>query len=1193
MFDIRSRCPTITSPYSSRNSTLPDQLSHSIEPILPNSAKRPVRWSHLFGAALSLAAAQASKQHDGLLVVALANSRQVQIAAEELAFFLGNAQGDEVDNDVHVFPEWETLAYDVFSPHQDIISSRLKLLSALPKMQGSILLTTTESLLQRLPPLDFVLAHSFTLKTKEHINIDKLRLQLQDVGYHNVSQVLEQGEFAIRGGLIDVFPMGASRPFRLDLFDDEIESIRYFDPETQKSTDTTADINLLPAREVPLTESGIRHFRRRFREQFAGDPSKQHIYTEVSEGRTAPGIEFYLPLFFEETATLFDYLPDNSLLLLEGSHQDTVSAISAQIKDRYEARKDDNSRQILPPNLLYLDQSECAQQLSTFKHITHFGSTDKNADWYAPCKPPQDFPVQARTEQPYQAIAAHLHAAKHPVLLAVETAGRREALEGVLLDHDLIAEVQNSWQGFVNQPCSLGIIVGDMARGLHLDTPEIELITESQLYGEKVLQRRQRAQHSSHDPEAIIRSLAELQMGAPVVHIDHGVGRYQGLQVLDMNEHSEEFLVISYHDNDKLFVPIQSLQLISRFVGGDPELAPLHKLGSGVWERAKNKAQQKSYDVAVELLQMQAARQARSGIAFEVPQKDYQLFADRFGFEETHDQQRAIDEVMGDLISTAPMDRLVCGDVGFGKTEVALRAAFVAAANSKQVVMLVPTTLLAQQHFETFQNRFADMPISVGLLSRFSSKKETTDLLEKMKSGQPDIVIGTHRLIQDDIAFHNLGLIIIDEEHRFGVRQKEKLKRLRNEVDILTLTATPIPRTLNMTMSGLREISIIATPPEQRLAIKTFVMDYDETVIREACLREIHRGGQMYFVHNEVKTIQRMAEELTNLLPEAKIAFAHGQMGEMQLEQIMRDFYHQRFNILVATTIIESGIDVPSANTIIINRADKFGLAQLHQLRGRVGRSHHQAFAYLLVPERKYISKDAGKRLTAIEQLDTLGAGFSLASHDLEIRGAGELLGETQSGLIDDVGFNLYTEYLNRAIKAIQKTSDKSGADVIDHTQQAANLDAPLPTEISMGVAALFPDSYLSDIHLRLVMYKRIASAQNAEELKELQIESIDRFGLLPDEGKYLFRCTELKLQAMPLGIQKIDVDDEGGKIEFAQHAAVDPVTIIELVQNQPRVFSLQGPTILRINKDLDEIDLRFSFIEQLVQHLTATEGRV
>ncbi len=1151
----------------------------SYQPQLPESSARPIRWSHLFGSGLSWAITQASLTNDGLLCVALADARQVQIIAEELGFFL-STQSETPAVSVHIFPEWETLAYDVFSPHQDIVSSRLSLLSSMPTLDNGILLTTTESLLQRLPPVDFVLAHSFTLATGETIEIEPLRLRLQDVGYHHVNQVLSQGEFAIRGGLIDIFPMGTSRPFRLDLFDNEIESIRYFDPETQKSTDKTQSIKLLPAREVPLTEPGIKHFRRSFREKFEGDPSKQHVYQEVSEGRTTPGIEFYLPLFFEQTATFFDYLPTSTLCIFEGDHQDRVSAISAQIKDRYEARKDDASRKILPPNELYIDQTQYSAAIANYKLVNHFGSTTKNADWRAPNKPPNEYPVDTRAEQPYAPLAAHLHNAKHRILLAVETAGRREALEGVLIEHDLIPEPQQSWNGFLQNEHQLGILVGDIVRGLILSDPTIEIITESQLYGDKVLQRRQRSQKTAHDPEAIIRSLAELQIGAPVVHIEHGVGRYQGLQVLNINEHSEEFLVVAYHGADKLYVPIQSLQMISRFIGGDPELAPLHKLGSPSWDRAKKKAQEKSYDVAVELLEMQAARDARSGIAFQIPQKEYQLFSDRFGFEETHDQLRAIDEVIADLKSTAPMDRLVCGDVGFGKTEVALRAAYVAAANSKQVVMLVPTTLLAQQHFETFQNRFADMPITIGLMSRFSSKKETTALLEQMRQGQPDIVIGTHRLIQDDIKLKNLGLIIIDEEHRFGVRQKEKLKHLRNEVDILTLTATPIPRTLNMTMSGLREISIIATPPEQRLAIKTFVVNHNDAIIREACLREIHRGGQMYFLHNEVKTIQRIAEELTELIPEAKIAFAHGQMGELQLEQIMRDFYHQRFNILVATTIIESGIDVPSANTIIINRADKFGLAQLHQLRGRVGRSHHQAFAYLLVPERKHVSKDANKRLTAIEQLNTLGAGFSLASHDLEIRGAGELLGETQSGLIDDVGFNLYTEYLNRAISAIKNDSKASNKTNI-------NLDAIAQTEVTMGVAALFPDSYLNDIHLRLVMYKRIASATTAEELKELEIESIDRFGLLPDAGKYLFRCTLFKLKAMPLGISKIDIDDEGGKIEFMQNATLDPVSIIELVQSQPRVFSLQGPTILKVDKDFEEVEARFGFVDQLLKHFS------
>ncbi len=1151
-----------------------------LQTVLPTAPDKPVRWGGLFGAGLALAVTEASHQHDGPIVVALSNPRQLQVLAHEINFFLGDSHAHEAS----LFPDWETLAYDLFSPHQEITSARLSLLASLPRLKRGIVLTATESLLQQLPPVDYVLGHSFDLKTGDQIDIHQLRERLSHVGYHLVNQVLTQGEFTIRGGIVDIFAMGTRQPFRLDMFGDEIDSIRYFDPETQRSTDTIKQISLLPAREIPFTEAGIKIFRHAFRAEFEGDPAKQLVYEETSKGNPTPGIEYYLPLFYERTATLFDYAPENTLFILEGDHQAQVQAIQAQIKDRYEARRHDIHRKILPPERLYLNQQQYGAALKERHQVIHFAQTKKNVDWAVPCKPPADYEVNVKAAAPYEAFSTTLRNKKHPVLIAVETAGRKEALSGVLIEHDLLPDPVNNWAEFVRagrvmEDEYISIVVAPLDRGLSLSEPRLEIITEGQLYGEKVFQRRQRKQSTAQDPEAIIRSLAELQIGAPVVHIDHGVGRYQGLQILNVDDYDEEFLMIEYRGADKLYVPIQSLNLISRFVGGDPELAPLHKLGSPQWDKAKSKAREKSYDVAVELLQLQAARQARPGIAYEIPDEDYGNFVERFGFEETHDQGRAITEVLGDLRSDQPMDRLVCGDVGFGKTEVAMRAAFIAAYNRKQVIMLVPTTLLAQQHFESFQDRFAEMPINVALLSRFSSAKETRAILDKLAAGTVDIVIGTHRLIQDDVKINNPGLVIIDEEHRFGVRQKERLKKLRAEVDILTLTATPIPRTLNMTMAGLREISIIATPPAQRLSIKTFVLDYNEAIIREACMREIHRGGQMYFLHNEVKTIQRVTDELQALIPEAKIAFAHGQMSEMQLEHVMRDFYHQQINVLVATTIIESGIDIPSANTIVINRADKFGLAQLHQLRGRVGRSHHQAFAYLLVPELKHVSKDAGKRLHAISQLEDLGAGFSLASHDLEIRGAGELLGETQSGLIDDVGFTLYSDYLNRAIESIKQ----NGEATLENTlAEPANQD----TEINMGFPALFPDDYLPDVHMRLIMYKRIASAADKDELKELEIESIDRFGLLPDSAKYLFRLSYLKQKSRRLGIRKIDADDEGGIITFIQNPPLDISEIITLIQQAPRTYKLANASELEFEANLETAEQRFAFVEKLLATL-------
>ncbi len=1151
-----------------------------LQTVLPTSPDKPVRWAGLFGAGLALAVTEASHQHNGPIVVALSNPRQLQRLAHEINFFLGKSHAHEAQ----LFPDWETLAYDLFSPHQEITSARLSLIAALPGLKRGIVLTATESLLQRLPPVDYVLGHSFNLNTGDQIDIHQLRKRLVHVGYHLVNQVLTQGEFTIRGGIVDIFAMGTRQPFRLDMFGDEIDSIRYFDPDTQRSTGTTGQIQLLPAREIPFTQAGIETFRQAFRAEFEGDPARQLIYEETSKGNPAPGIEYYLPLFYEHTATLFDYAPENTLFILEGDHQMQVQAILAQINDRYESRRHDINRKIMSPQRLYLDQQSYSTRLKTRPRVLHFAQTKKNVDWLVPCTPPVNYSVNVKASLPYSDFAAKLHKKTHPVLIAVETAGRKEALSGVLIEHDILPDPVSSWSEFrragrIMKGDYISIVVAPLDRGLSLKSPRLEVITEGQLYGEKVFQRRQRKQSTAQDPEAIIRSLAELQIGAPVVHIGHGVGRYQGLQVLNVDDYDEEFLMIEYRDGDKLYVPIQSLNLISRFVGGDPELAPLHKLGSPQWERAKNKAREKSYDVAVELLQLQATRQARPGFAYEIPEKDYAQFEERFGFEETHDQARAIKEVLEDLRSDQPMDRLVCGDVGFGKTEVAMRAAFIAAYNHRQVVMLVPTTLLAQQHFQSFLDRFAEMPINIALLSRFGSAKQTRDVLNRLAAGKIDIVIGTHRLIQDDVKIKNPGLIIIDEEHRFGVRQKERLKKLRAEVDILTLTATPIPRTLNMTMAGLREISIIATPPAQRLSIKTFVLDYNEAIVREACLREIHRGGQMYYLHNEVKTIQRVTEELQTLIPEAKIAYAHGQMSEMQLEHVMRDFYHQQINVLVATTIIESGIDIPSANTIVINRADKFGLAQLHQLRGRVGRSHHQAFAYLMVPELKHISKDAGKRLHAIAQLEDLGAGFSLASHDLEIRGAGELLGETQSGLIDDVGFTLYSDYLNRAIASIKQNGEAT-------PERSIPEPGSQDTEIHMGFPALFPDDYLPDVHMRLLMYKRISGAENSDELKELEIESIDRFGLLPDSAKYLFRLSHLKLKARHLGIRKIDADDEGGLITFIQNPPLDISEIIALIQQAPRTYQLPNASELEFEANLESAEQRFSFVERLLATL-------
>ncbi len=1144
-----------------------------LNPPLPGDAGS-VGWSSLHGAAFGLAVAEACTAHEGLLLVVMDDPRQLHLLEREIRFFLGT--GDTEVPVVH-FPSWECLPYDVFSPHQDIISERLRLLARLSGMGRGVLLTSSENLMQRLPPVDYVLGHSFSVQVGDRLDMDALRDRLANAHYFSVSQVVSPGEFAVRGGIVDVFPTGSESPFRIDLFDDEVESIRYFDPDSQRSSERTGSIELLPAREFPMTDEGIQTFRRAFRRAIEGDPRKQRVYAEVSEGNTPPGIEFFFPLFFDHTATLYDYLPENCLCVHEQGLENTAQTRWAEINDRYENAGYDPERKLLPPEMLYLNPDQFRERHTGYPRVEHHPGNSRRADWSARTRPGKELPVNPRHASPYGIFLDHLETSKDRILIVTETAGRREAMEAMLMNHDLLAANCTDFMSFLQAADTPCICIADLERGLHLPGMGIQVITENQLYGERVHQRRRRGRNRVQDPATIIRSLSELAEGDPVVHIEHGVGRYRGLRSLDIYGEETEFLVVEYLNNDRLYVPVLSLNLISRYVGGTPESAPLHRLGSDQWEKAKKRAREKAYDVAAELLEVEALRQARQGSAMPVDAEDFSAFTSRFPFEETLDQSRSIEEVLADLASTEPMDRLVCGDVGFGKTEVALRASYVAVQNRKQVAVLVPTTLLAQQHYQTFIDRFADLPVSVELLSRFRGKKEQERIIASMKTGQPDIVIGTHRLLQQDIGFRDLGLLIIDEEQRFGVRQKERIKHLRSQVDILTLTATPIPRTLNIALSSLRKISIIATPPTSRLSIKTFVREWNRGLIREACLREIRRGGQVYFLHNEVRTMERIVEELRELIPEAEIDFGHGQLGELKLERVMRDFYHQRFNVLVTSTIIESGIDIPTANTIIINRADRFGLAQLHQLRGRVGRSHHQAFAYLLVPDLKLITNDARKRLEAIDSMEDLGAGFALASHDLEIRGAGELLGETQSGSIDDVGFNLYSEYLSQAVSSIR---DKQIPDHMALPESSSTVELHVP--------ALFPESYLGNTHSRLVLYKRIANAVTLEELEEIQIETIDRFGLLPDAGKNLFRLTAMRLQAEQIGIRKMDIGAQGGLIEFHERINVDPSVILTLVHDDPAHHQLGGPGSLRLKGEMEDPEIRLRICEKLLDSLAA-----
>lgn len=1140
-----------------------------LSPPQPQKAGDKIRFGNLTGSSLPLVIAELAQQSQKLLLVITGDNLVAQRLERAIHFFTPQLS-------LLNFPDWETLPYDNFSPHQDIVSDRLLALSQLPALEKGILIVPITTLIQRLPTRAFVEGNTFAFACGDKVDLTEMRRRLERSGYRLVSQVVEHGEFAVRGSILDLFPTGANTPYRLDFFGDEIDSIRTFDPETQRTIDKIDNISLLPAREFPLTDEDITRFRQHWREKFAGDPSQSPIYQDVSQGMCPAGIEYYLPLFFDRTETLLDYLPSGCNVLHVGNIHENAENFWHEINERYEQLRYDVIRPILEPQSLYLPINELFNLLNNFSQIyvqTASLATGPGKFNFATGTLP-DITVNSKAAQPLQALNDLLTSTTANILFCAETAGRREVLLDLLKSINVTPSAVADWESFLTEKPRVAITIAPLEESLSLQQPPIIVITESQLFGRQVMQRRRR-KIKSFDSDAVVRSLAELTIGSPVVHIDHGIGRYTGLQILDIDNIPTEFVTLEYANNDKLYVPVSSLHLISRYTGVDSEHAPLHRLGSEQWDKAKRKSAEQVSDVAAELLDIYARRAARQGHAFRTPDAQYSQFAAAFPFEETPDQQVAIDNVIADMKSQQPMDRLVCGDVGFGKTEVAMRAAFVAVQDGKQVAMLVPTTLLAEQHYQNFKDRFADWPVNVDVISRFRSAKQQTEILEKISEGKVDILIGTHKLIQKDVKFKNLGLLLIDEEHRFGVQQKEKMKALRSEVDILALTATPIPRTLNMAFSGLRELSIIATPPARRLSIKTFVREYNGPLIREAIMRELLRGGQIYYLYNEVQSIGRVAEELAALIPEARVNFAHGQMHERELEKIMADFYHQRFNILVATTIIESGIDVPTANTIIINRADKFGLAQLHQLRGRVGRSHHQAYAYLLTPPKKSMTSDAIKRLDAISSLEDLGAGFTLATHDLEIRGAGELLGQEQSGNIQAIGFTLYMELLDHAVKCL-----KSG--------KQPDLLKPLNagTEIDLRIPAIIPNDYLPDVHNRLIFYKRIANAADTDALQELQAEMIDRFGLLPPSVKNLFQTTEIKLAAQKLGIKKIDAHKTGGRIEFDEKPNVNPASIIKLIQTKPHTYKLDGPTRLKFSWDEVEPEQRVSEIFNLLERL-------
>jgi transcription-repair coupling factor (superfamily II helicase) len=1143
-----------------------------LDPILPAGDSAQVKWGRLYGAAPALAIAEAAPRAAGPLLVVAQSSREAEALSEEIRFFAGP------NLDVRVFPDLETLPYDSFSAHPDITSARLATLAELPRARQGVWLVAIDTLLQRLAPRSYIEAYSLKVHLNETLDLEALRAQLAMAGYSAVTQVVAHGEFAVRGSLIDVFPMGSDTPFRIDLLDRDVDSIRRFDPDTQRSLDKLDRIHLLPARETPLNPEAVREFRRRYRLRFTGDLSEQAVYRDVSAGMAPGGIEFFLPLFFERTSHLFEYLPPNSLVVEINDAAAGAPKLWSGIAQRHEQLRHDRYRPILDPAEVYLPPDEFLQTFSAWSKVS-LHTFEWPPETQGPLQnfstaAPAQVRIDARAEQPAAELAAHINAADSRILIAAESAGRRELILDLLRARGVQAKVFDSFAAFLASGLKLGIAVSAAVSGLTLEKPSLEILTESQLFGDRARQERRR-RRAERDPAKILKELSDLRIGAPVVHETYGVGRYIGLQTMDIAGYTGEFLVLEYADGDKLYVPVQSLHLVSRYTGAPAETAPLHKLGGDQWQKARRKAAQRIRDVAAELLDLYSRRAARQGTRMLSGEAEYRAFQAGFPFEETADQAAAIEQVIADLKSDKPMDRVICGDVGFGKTEVALRAAFIAVQAGKQVAVLVPTTLLAQQHYTSFGDRFADWPVRIESLSRFRTNKEAAGIIAGVAAGTVDIVIATQRLLQGKIRFKDLGLVVIDEEHRFGVRDKEKLKALRTEVDVLTLTATPIPRTLNMAMGGLRDLSLITTPPAERLAVKTFVLEWNETVVREAALREIRRGGQIYFVHNTIETIEKTAQAMRELVPEATVAVGHGQMRERDLEQLMLDFYHRRFNVLVCTTIIESGIDVPTANTIVIDRADKFGLAQIHQLRGRVGRSHHRAYAYLITPPRKAMTADAIKRLEALESLEELGAGFTLATHDLEIRGAGELLGDEQSGQIQEIGYNLYMELLERAVAAL-----KSG--------KQADLEAPMDAgpEVELHVPTLIPEDYVPDVHLRLMLYKRIAGTPSREELDELKVEMIDRFGPIPPFAQSLFRATYLKLRAAALGIRKIDAGASSGYILFEEQNKVDPRRVLKLIQGKPKEYRLDGPLKLRFGHVARTEEALFTRVEELVDQL-------
>ncbi|WP_299072439.1 transcription-repair coupling factor [Accumulibacter sp.] len=1095
-----------------------------------------------------------------LLAVLTANAGDAQRLLQEIPWFAAHLR-------VRLLPDWETLPYDSFSPHHDLVSERLATLYAVTRGDCDVLLVPASTAVYRLSPAAYLAAYTFFLKQGEKLHSEPFRAQLTLAGYANVTQVVAPGEYSIRGGIVDLFPMGSPLPYRLDLFDNEIESIKTFDVDNQRTLYPVPEVRLLPAREFPLDDRGRARFRQRFREIFEGDPARSRIYKDVSNGVAAAGIEYWLPLFFEETATLFDYLPKDSVLCLHRDVPEAIRAFWREAQSRYTMLSGDRTHPLLPPADLFLAEEPFFVAAKAYARVDIAAGDDGPVHSLPPLA------VDRRAEDPLHRLKAFIDGFAGRVLLVAETPGRRETLAGLFAEYGLKPAASTGLTDFLDSPSRLALTMAPLHDGFVVD--HLAIITEAELYADSPSRRTRHAAQRKASVDNWLRDLTELKVGSPVVHEQHGIARYQGLVHLDLGEGDMEFLELHYAGDARLYVPVAQLHVISRYSGADPDAAPLHTLGSPQWEKAKRRAALQARDTAAELLALYALRAARQGHACQFKAHDYDAFADGFGFEETADQAAAINAVIEDMQSGRPMDRLVCGDVGFGKTEVALRAAFCAVAGGRQVAVLCPTTLLCEQHYQTFSDRFADWPVSIAELSRFKTAREASQALRELADGKLDIIIGTHRLLQKDVQFSRLGLVVIDEEHRFGVRQKEALKALRAEVDVLTLTATPIPRTLGMSLEGLRDFSVIATAPQKRLAIKTFVTRFSDGIIREALLREFKRGGQVYFLHNEVDTIENMRDKLGKLLPEARIVVGHGQLKERDLERVMRDFTQRRANVLLCTTIIETGIDNPHANTIIINRAEKFGLAQLHQLRGRVGRSHHQAYAYLLTHDETALNKQARQRLEAIQMMDELGAGFYLAMHDLEIRGAGEVLGDSQSGEMQEVGFNLFTEMLNRAVAALKQGKEP------DPMQPLA-----IATEINLHTPALLPDQYAPDVHDRLTLYKRLANCTVADELGELQEELIDRFGDLPPQARALLDSHRLRLLCKPLGISKLDATTEQIVVQFQPDPPIEPTRIIDLITKN-RNYRLAGQDKLLLKRHCATLADRVAAVKDLIHQLS------